>query len=138
MAGGPCSAENELQTKSTIDWLNTWPVIVALLMIIIVTLITTLYLFICKRHSERPDFVMWQMLFLNLYWILFVSSLFDIVFQDSESASEQTQTIFETLATMADVCILIHDWIFIDAYLVVSMRLPIVFMEVKYPREKKD
>ena len=81
---------------------------------------------------------MWQMLFLNLYWILFVSSLFDIVFQDSESASEQTQTIFETLATMADVCILIHDWIFIDAYLVVSMRLPIVFMEVKYPGEKKD
>lgn len=95
---------------------------------------TTFYLFIKKQSDERPNFVLWQMLFVNMYWIIFIIAMTYLALDGNDSDAGE---IYSSLATMGDTCLLIHDWIFVDAYLVASLLLPIALQRFRNPSQDR-
>ena len=115
--------------KETIEWINTWPIIAILIAIMLVTVCTTIYLFIWKMKDERPNFVITQMVFLNFYWMIYFVSFFGFllpIMRRGDGEDNYTGSGLEnTMATMGDVCLMIHDWIYTEQYLEAALLFPI-------------
>ena len=108
----------------TLEWLNDYIVLGILFVIAGLIVVTTLYLFLIKKSDERPGFVQAQMILLNVYWILFVFSFFALNGRESERAKH----ISNTVATLADVCLIVCDWIFTEQYLSAALLFPLALL----------
>lgn len=64
------------------------------------------------------------MILLNVYWILFVFSYFAFSDRDGEQALQYSNTV----ATLADVCLIVNDWVFTEQYLVASLLFPLALL----------
>ena len=91
-------------------------------MVGIVATTTTVYLLVKKRLNEIPHFVKWQMLLLHVYWISFL--LYFWRFDEVIAENEKSQ-FDNLLATIADLCLVINQWIFLEQFLSASFMLPI-------------
>lgn len=88
---------------------------------------TTIFLF-CRRSSEeRPLFVTAQMIMLNLAWpcwlIYYTAVTHRMISEDTIIVK---QTIWDNLfCSLGNFFFLIHDWLFIEQYINVSLVMPI-------------
>ena len=118
--------------KEKIEWINTWPIIAILIAIMLVTVCTTIYLFIWKMKDERPDFVITSGKIIirlacdysdgvsKLYWMIYFVSFFGFLLptmrRDDGEDNYTGSGLENTMATMGDVCLMIHDWIYTEQY----------------------
>ena len=87
----------------------------------LVSVTSTMYIFVWRSKEERPGYVIFQSIFINMHWVLFIAyfSIFIYRVGNSENKDEakQVQNELNIWAAFADFCFITHDWIFTDQYL---------------------
>ena len=88
-------------------------------------------IFICARRKsvDVPRFVILQMICLNIMWVSFFIYYYFVLggylrTSSDQSLPEQTQ-LENIIATVGDLMMLIHDWLFLEQYLEASLMMPI-------------
>ena len=112
------------------EWINLFVVALLCLSSGCFAMVTTVI--VCRRkRDQRPRFVIFQLVFVNIFWLCFVVYIVLLspqIFVDGQRIPSQTN-IANTFATIGDYFFMMHDWIFISQYLRASLLMPIVIDE---------
>ena len=103
---------------------NPYVVITMLGSVALASSFTTIFFFFKRKPEQRPTFVTLQMMSINIFWVCFVA-YFALLTSEEIVMTEQS-LVQNLLATIGDVFLLMHDWLYIKEILSASLMLPIV------------
>lgn len=120
-----CASQGEIITLEILVFL-------VISLIIVVSVGTSVVVFGCRSQNERPKFVLLQMIFLNISCFFFLCYM---IFKGKQVKKDSSETEDEKLhitrfqnilLTLGDLFIFLHDWIFVQQYILASYNLPII------------
>ena len=118
----------------SLTWWNLWIVLAFSVLAGIVTLAAAYYILFKLSAKERPLFVTYQTLLLICFSI---PSMIYYSLLISKYPAGQTW-LQNILPTIADLCFILHDWIFTEEFLSASLRMPIAISMFKGKGEEQE
>ena len=126
--GQHCSGPNAEDLLDTVNQVSTYFVMVMVVLTIIIVVAFTIYIFCFRTSEQRPLFVTWQTILLNLFWIFISTYYIDIIVKlktDPDYTIDVQTKMQNFYSSTADFFFVIHDWLFILEYLQASLILPV-------------
>ena len=118
-----CEAD-PVGTEERIKRIALWFSLVSQLVNGMIALATTYAVFCERQKNQRPKFVLWQLVTLQIGWIL--SFVYYLLLLLEGSPSFKQSKIENVVVLLSDATYFTADWLFFEQYLSVSLLLPTV------------